>query len=43
MRKDAMLDLVFTSKEGFVSNVKLSGSLGFMSDHELVEFKILRA
>jgi len=34
-----MLDLVLTNKEG---NVKLKGSLG-CSDHEKVEFKILRA
>ena len=37
-----MLDLVFTNKEGLVRNVKLKGSLG-RSDHEMVEFKILRA
>ncbi|GAB0181465.1 triadin [Grus japonensis] len=37
-----MLDLVLTSKEGLVGNVKLKGSLG-CSDHETVEFKILRA
>ncbi|PKU33357.1 hypothetical protein llap_16338 [Limosa lapponica baueri] len=38
----AMLDLVLTNKEGLVGNVKLKGSLG-CSDHETVEFKILRA
>ncbi|GAB0204561.1 hypothetical protein GRJ2_002921700 [Grus japonensis] len=37
-----MLDLVLTSKEGLVGNVKLKGSLG-CSDHEMVQFKILRA
>ncbi|GAB0193175.1 hypothetical protein GRJ2_001782800 [Grus japonensis] len=37
-----MLDLVLTNKEGLVGNVKLKGSLG-CSDHEIVEFKILRA
>ena len=37
-----MLDLVLTNKEGLVGNVKLKGSLG-CSDHEMVEFKILRA
>ncbi|GAB0178980.1 hypothetical protein GRJ2_000363300 [Grus japonensis] len=42
MRRGAMLDLVFTSKESLVGNVKLKGSLG-CSDHEMVEFKILRA
>ncbi|PKU36867.1 glycerol kinase [Limosa lapponica baueri] len=37
-----MLDLVLTSKEGLLWNVKLKGSLG-CSEHEMVEFKILRA
>ena len=37
-----MLDLVLTNKEGLVGNVKLKGSLG-CSDHEMLEFKILRA
>ncbi|GAB0188602.1 hypothetical protein GRJ2_001325500 [Grus japonensis] len=37
-----MLDLVLTSKEGLVGNAKLKGSLG-CSDHEMVEFKIIRA
>jgi len=37
-----MLDLVLTNKEGPVGNVKVKGSLG-CSDHEIVEFKILRA
>ncbi|GAB0204924.1 hypothetical protein GRJ2_002958000 [Grus japonensis] len=41
-RRGAMLDLVLTSKEGLVGDVKLKGSLG-CSDHEMVEFKILRA
>jgi len=37
-----MLDLVLPNKEGLVGNVKLKGNLG-CSDHEMVEFKILRA
>ncbi|GAB0179954.1 mitochondrial enolase superfamily member 1 [Grus japonensis] len=37
-----MLDLVLTNKEGLVGDVKLKGSLG-CSDHEMEEFKILRA
>jgi len=41
-RRGAMLDLVLTNKEGLVGNVKLKVSLG-CSDHEMVEFKILRA
>ncbi|GAB0210007.1 hypothetical protein GRJ2_003466500 [Grus japonensis] len=42
MRRGAMLDLVLTNKEGLVGDVKLKGSLG-CSDHEMVEFRILRA
>ena len=42
MRRGALLDLVLTNEEGLVRNVKLKGSLG-CSDHEMVEFKILRA
>ncbi|GAB0198633.1 hypothetical protein GRJ2_002328700 [Grus japonensis] len=42
MRRGAMLDLVLTNKEGLVGDMKLKGSLG-CSDHETVEFKILRA
>ncbi|GAB0194032.1 hypothetical protein GRJ2_001868500 [Grus japonensis] len=41
-RRGAMLDLVLTNKEGLVGDVKLKASLG-CSDHEMVEFKILRA
>ncbi|PKU45361.1 hypothetical protein llap_4305 [Limosa lapponica baueri] len=37
-----MLDLDLTNKEGLVANVKLKGSLG-CRDHEMIEFKILRA
>jgi len=37
-----MLDLVFNNKKGLMGNVKLRGSLG-CSDHEIVEFKMLRA
>jgi len=40
--RDAMVDLVFTNKEGLVGNVKVKGSLG-CSGHEIVEFKLLRA
>jgi len=40
-RRGAMLNLVLTNKEGLVGNVKLKSSLG-CSDHETVEFKILR-
>ncbi|GAB0205478.1 mitochondrial enolase superfamily member 1 [Grus japonensis] len=42
MRRGAMLDLIFTNKEGLVGDVKLKGSLG-CSDHKMVEFRILRA
>ncbi|GAB0209884.1 hypothetical protein GRJ2_003454100 [Grus japonensis] len=41
-RRGATLDLVLTNKEGLVGDVKLKGSLG-CSDHEMVEFRILRA
>ncbi|GAB0177964.1 hypothetical protein GRJ2_000261700 [Grus japonensis] len=41
-RRGAMLDLILTNKEGLVGDVKLKGSLG-CSDHEMVEFWILRA
>ncbi|GAB0182274.1 mitochondrial enolase superfamily member 1 [Grus japonensis] len=37
-----MLDLTLTNKEGLVGDVKLKGSLG-CNDHEMVEFRILRA
>jgi len=37
-----MLDLVLINTEGLVGNGKLKGSLG-CSDHEMVEFRILRA
>ncbi|GAB0176205.1 hypothetical protein GRJ2_000085700 [Grus japonensis] len=40
--RGTMLDLLLTKKEGLVGNVKLKGSLG-CSDHEMMEFKILRA
>jgi len=42
MRRGAMLDLVLTNKEALLRNVKLKGSLGY-SDHEITEFKILKA
>ena len=35
------MGLVLLNEEGLVGNVKLKGSLG-CSDHEVVEFKILR-
>jgi len=35
-----LLDLVLTSKEGLVEDVKVGGNLG-CSDYELVEFRIL--
>ncbi|KAK4818694.1 hypothetical protein QYF61_017915 [Mycteria americana] len=41
-RRGAVLDLALTNKEGLVGNVKLKGSLG-CSDHEMVEFRFLRA
>ncbi|GAB0189267.1 hypothetical protein GRJ2_001392000 [Grus japonensis] len=41
-RRGAMQDLVLTNKERLMWNVKLKGSLG-CSDHEMVEFRILRA
>ncbi|GAB0209788.1 hypothetical protein GRJ2_003444500 [Grus japonensis] len=41
-RRGAMLDLILTNKEGLVGDVKLKGGLG-CSDHEMVEFRILRA
>ena len=41
-RRDAMLDLVLTNKDGVVWNVTLKGSLD-CSDYEMVEFKIIRA
>ena len=42
MRKGVMLDLVLTSEEGLVSNVKLKDSLG-SSDNKMLEFEILKA
>ena len=42
MRRGAVLNLVLTTKEVLIGNVKLRGSLG-CSYHEMVEFKILRA
>ncbi|PKU28388.1 dtw domain-containing protein 2 [Limosa lapponica baueri] len=41
-RRGAVLDLVLTNKEGLVGNAKPKGSLS-CSDHEMVEFKILKA
>lgn len=42
MRRRAVLDPVRTNREGLMRSVKLESSLG-CSDHEMVEFKILRA
>ncbi|GAB0175730.1 hypothetical protein GRJ2_000038200 [Grus japonensis] len=41
MRRGVLLDLVLTNKEGLVGDVKVGSSLG-CSDHEMVEFRILR-
>jgi len=40
-RRGVVLDLVLTNKGGLVEDVKVGGSLG-CTDHEMVEFKILR-
>ncbi|PKU29548.1 glycerol kinase [Limosa lapponica baueri] len=40
MRRGALMDLIFTNKEGLIWDVKVKGSLG-CSDHEM-EFRILR-
>ena len=40
MRGAALLDLLFTNKEGLVGDVEVGGCLG-LSDHEMVEFSIL--
>ncbi|GAB0209507.1 mitochondrial enolase superfamily member 1 [Grus japonensis] len=40
-RRGMLLDLVLTNKEGLVEDLKVGGSLG-CSDHEMVEFRILR-
>jgi len=40
-RKGTLLDLLLTNKEGLVEDVKTGGRLG-CSDHEIVEFRILR-
>lgn len=42
LRKDVMLDLILTSKEGLVGNAKFKGRLG-CSDPEIVEFTFLSA
>lgn len=41
MRTVVLLDLVLANKEGLVGEVKAGNSLG-CSDHEVVEFRILR-
>jgi len=40
-RRGMLLDLVLTNKEGLVEDLKVGGSLS-CSDHEMVEFRILR-
>ena len=40
-KKDAILDLISVDKEELFGNLKVRGSLG-CSDHEMVEFRILR-
>ncbi|GAB0175687.1 hypothetical protein GRJ2_000033900 [Grus japonensis] len=42
MRRSTMLDIALAKKEGLVENRKLKGRVG-SSDHEMVEFNILRA
>ncbi|KAK4815580.1 hypothetical protein QYF61_004097 [Mycteria americana] len=39
MREGALLDLLFTNREGLVSHVMVGGCLG-QSDHEIIEFLI---
>ncbi|GAB0202828.1 mitochondrial enolase superfamily member 1 [Grus japonensis] len=39
-RREVVLDLILTNKEGLVGDVKVGGSLG-CRDHEMVEFRIL--
>lgn len=41
MKGHALLDLMFASKEGWVGDMKVWDSIG-CSDHEIVEFRILR-
>jgi len=41
MRRGALLDLILASKKRLVGDAKVKGSLG-CSDHEMVEFRILR-
>lgn len=41
-RRGVMLDLILTNKQGLLRNVKSKGSFG-CNDHNMVEFKILRA
>jgi len=40
MRRAALLDLLFTNREGLVGDVEVGGCLG-RSDHNMVEFSIL--
>lgn len=41
VRRDSMLDLILTNKEGWVGNVKFEG-IFYCQDHEMVQFWILR-
>ena len=41
-KRDALLDLMLTNKEMIIGDVKIKGSFA-CSDHEMVEFRILRA
>ena len=41
MRTGALLDLIPTNKEGLTGDAKVKGSLS-CSDHEIVEFRVLR-
>ncbi|GAB0179340.1 hypothetical protein GRJ2_000399300 [Grus japonensis] len=41
MRRGALRDFILTKKEGLIGDVKAEGNLG-CSDHEIVEFRILR-
>jgi len=39
MRRDVLLDLLLTNRDGLVEEVKVWGSLG-CSDHDVVEFRM---
>ncbi|PKU44220.1 glycerol kinase [Limosa lapponica baueri] len=42
MRRNDLLDLILTKKQGLIGDMKIKSSLG-CSGHEMVEFRILRA